>query len=282
MIYLSTGLLKKTTTSNLVKDLNHFEIKHLELSSGPYEKNIGDFLLSEKNKGNNKYLIHNYFPVPKKPFVLNLASNNKSIRNQSMSLARNAIKLSSKIGSKYYSFHAGFLIDPSIKSLGKKIKEKLKITPRDKAQKNFIKSIKSLSEYAKKYNINLLIENNVLTKKNFLRFKENPFLFVESNEINKVMPLMPKNVGLLLDVGHLNVSSKTLKYNKIEFIKKTNKWIKGYQLSENNQLEDQNKMINSKSWFLKYLKKNKFYSLEIRLENYNHFKDQIKILKKYV
>ena len=93
---------------------------------------------------------------------------------------------------------------------------------------------------------------------------------------------MPKNVGLLLDVGHLNVSSKTLKYNKIEFIKKTNKWIKGYQLSENNQLEDQNKMINSKSWFLKYLKKNKFYSLEIRLENYNHFKDQIKILKKYV
>mgnify|MGYP004100785051 CR=1 FL=1 len=29
-------------------------IVYLELSSGPYEKNIGDFLLSEKNRGNNR------------------------------------------------------------------------------------------------------------------------------------------------------------------------------------------------------------------------------------
>ena len=96
------------------------------------------------------------------------------------------------------------------------------------------------------------------------------------------MPLLPKNVGLLLDVGHLNVSAKTLKFDRIEFIKKTNKWIRGYQLSENNGIDDQNKKIKLKSWFFKFLKKNKFYSLEIKIKNFNQFKNQIKIVKKYV
>ena len=103
--------------------------------------------------------------------------------------------------------------------------------------------------------MNLLIENNVLTKKNYLRFNSNPFLFVDEKEINDLMPILPKNVGLILDMGHLNVSSKTLKFNKINFINKCNKWIKGYQLSNNNGLEDENKPIKSNSWFLKIFKK---------------------------
>ena len=83
----------------------------------------------------------------------------------------------------------------------------------------------------------LLIENNVLTKKNYLRFNSNPFLFVDEKEINDLMPILPKNVGLILDTGHLNVSSKTLKFDKIKFINKFNKRIKGYQLSNNNGLK---------------------------------------------
>ena len=282
MIYLSTGLLKKNSTSDLIDTLDQLKIYNLELSSGPFEKNIDNFLIKKEKEKEKNYLIHNYFPVPKKPFVLNLASNKKTIRNQSMKLAKNAIRLSSKIGGKFYSIHAGFLIDPSVKSLGKKIKEKLKIIPRDVARKNFINSMKELSLFAKKYKVKLLIENNVLTQKNYSRFKGNPFLFVDYAEINNIMPLLPKNVGLLLDVGHLNVSSRTLKFDRARFIKETNKWINGYQLSENNGIDDQNRKVKLKSWFFKYLKKNKFYSLEIKLEDFNQFKNQVKIVKKYV
>ena len=142
--------------------------------------------------------------------------------------------------------------------------------------------MKELSLFAKKYKVKLLIENNVLTQKNYSRFKGNPFLFVDYAEINNIMPLLPKNVGLLLDVGHLNVSSRTLKFDRARFIKETNKWINGYQLSENNGIDDQNKKVKLKSWFFKYLKKNKFYSLEIKLEDFNQFKNQVKIVKKYV
>ena len=282
MIYLSTGLLEKKSTSSIVNYLENLNITNLELSSGPYEKSLNNFLIKKRTKNKFNFLIHNYFPVPRKAFVLNLASNKKKIRDQSIKLAKNAIKLSGVLGSKYYSFHAGFLIDPKITSLGKKIKEKLEITPREIARKNFIKSVNYLSNYAKKYNVNLLIENNVLTKKNYTRFKGNPFLFVDEKEINYLMPILPKNIGLLLDMGHLNVSSKTLKFSKIDFITKCNKWIKGYQLSNNNGLEDENKPIKSDSWFLKYIKKNKFYSLEIKLKNLETTNNQIKILKNHV
>lgn len=282
MIYLSTGLLEKKSTSSIVNYLENLNITNLELSSGPYEKSLNNFLIKKRTKNKFNFLIHNYFPVPRKAFVLNLASNKKKIRDQSIKLAKNAIKLSGVLGAKYYSFHAGFLIDPKITSLGKKIKEKLEITPREIARKNFIKSVNYLSNYAKKYNVTLLIENNVLTKKNYSRFKGNPFLFVDEKEINYLMPILPKNIGLLLDMGHLNVSSKTLKFSKIDFITKCNKWIKGYQLSNNNGLEDENKPIKSDSWFLKYIKKNKFYSLEIKLKNLKRTNNQIKILKNHV
>lgn len=282
MIYLSTGLLEKKFTSDLVNHLHDLKIYNLELSSGPFEKNINNFLITQYKEKNNKFLIHNYFPVPKKPFVLNLASNKKKIRNQSIKLAKNAIQLSNKIGGKFYSFHAGFLIDPSVKSLGKKIAEKLKITPREIAIKNFIESVKILSLYAKKYGVNLLIENNVLTKKNYSRFNGDPFLLTEAKETNTIMSLLPNNVHLLLDVGHLNVTSKTLKFDRVDFIKKCNKWIRGYQLSENNGLEDQNKLVKINSWFFKYLKKNKFYSLEIKLKDFKAAKNQINIVNRYV
>ena len=50
MIYLSTGLLKKDSTSNLIDTLDHLKIYNLELSSGPFEKNIDNFLIKKKKE----------------------------------------------------------------------------------------------------------------------------------------------------------------------------------------------------------------------------------------
>jgi len=44
------------------------------------------------------YLIHNYFPPPSKPFVLNLASLDDKLYKQSIDLCINAIKLSKNLG----------------------------------------------------------------------------------------------------------------------------------------------------------------------------------------
>ena len=45
-----------------------------------------------------------------------------------------------------------------------------------KALNNFIKQTIKISKFAKKHKVNILVENNVITKKNMNRFKDNPFL----------------------------------------------------------------------------------------------------------
>ena len=80
--------------------------------------------------------MHNYFPPPKNPFVLNLASSNNKILNLSLKHICKAIKLTSRIGAKYYSFHAGFLVDPMVDRLGKKF-DLTKIQNRKNCLSNF-------------------------------------------------------------------------------------------------------------------------------------------------
>ena len=52
--------------------------------------------------------------------MLNLASVDQEISNLSLNHVYNSIELCSQLGSKYYSFHAGFLCDLNVSELGKK------------------------------------------------------------------------------------------------------------------------------------------------------------------
>ena len=89
-----------------------------------------------------------------------------------MNHVKSSIRLSSKIDSKYYSIHAGFLCDLKPSDLGKKIKKK-KLFSRKKSIDIFLKNIREISSYAKKYNIKIMIENNVITKSNLKEFGKN-------------------------------------------------------------------------------------------------------------
>ena len=79
-IYVSTGLVKNKTTPKIANDLIKNKICDIEFSSGKFEKDI----LKKIKRLNINPQIHNYFPVPKKPFIINLASTNTKIFNQTM------------------------------------------------------------------------------------------------------------------------------------------------------------------------------------------------------
>ena len=192
MIYLSTGMYKKDFTSKIINNLIKNNITNIELSSGLYEKNITKKIICNKKRVN--YLIHNYFPPPKKAFVFNLSSNNHNIRNKSINLAIKAIQLSKKVNAHYYSFHGGFLIDPDIKTLGMALETQVLISKKD-GIKNFVNSVQILSDEAKKQGIELLIENNVLTKENLLKYKKE---FKNLREF--VAPSTIENLDLELEV----------------------------------------------------------------------------------
>ena len=275
-IYVSTGLVKDKTTSKIASEFKKNDIKQIEFSSGKFDKNV----LKKILKLNVDSQIHNYFPVPKKPFIINLASKNKSILNKTTKHLKRSINFSKKINAKYFSFHAGFLVDPSVKDFGKSLSRNI-TSDHNKSLDLFIQRLKILANYAKKRNVKLLIENNVITKKNLSRFDKNPFLMADYSDAKKIMNKCGNQVGLLVDLAHLKVSARTLKFKPEEYLVKLDKFIKAYHLSDNNGLADENKNVSRKSWFWKYIKKDaEYYTLELRNLDISNIKKQLKLVKK--
>ena len=77
------------------------------------------------------------------------------------------------------------------------------LTNKEEAVEIFHDAVLMLSQIAKNKDIELLIENNVLTSANMELYGESPLLFCEPEEISTFMNNMPENVGLLLDFSHL-------------------------------------------------------------------------------
>ena len=245
-VYVSSGFYKNENPVDTLKNFIKNKIHDIELSGGNYinQKQINEIRLLNKKK--SKIRIHNYFPPPKSKFVINLASQDKIIIKKSLQQLKKSILLSKKLNNEYFSFHAGFRFDPKPKQLGKKFK-KISLLNKNKSEKIFLKNLIKLNLFAKKNNVKLLIENNVINRKNFKIFKGNPLLLTNPTDIINFYKKTPKSIGFLLDVGHLKVSSVSENFKLKDSILKLNKITNGYHLSDNNGLEDQNKNFTKKA-----------------------------------
>jgi len=260
-IYVSTGGYKNFSAPEAATELLRAGINNIELSGGRYSETIIKDLLRIKNK--TKFQIHNYFPPPKNPFVFNLASLDKNVVNQSLAQVDNAIKTCVELGSNYYSFHAGFLCDLEVSELGKPIKKR-KINDRKICTEVFIERVKQISKKAENKNVNIMIENNVLSFNNKKQFEGNPLLMCDTQECITIVKELPKNVKLLIDLAHLKVSANSLNFDPIEMIEKCKPYTGGYHLSDNDGTKDSNRPFNKYSWFWDYIKKDlDYYSIEV-------------------
>ena len=282
-VYISTGGIKNIKIIDLIKLFIRNKIYDLELSGGEkISRNDYKKLITLSKTDGINLRPHNYFPPPKKKFVINLASKDKKIVSMSLKQIKKSILLTKQMKGKYFSFHAGFRIDPDAKSLGRKFKF-YKLLERSAALRIFKKNLLKVNKYAKKKKLKILVENNVITKKNLYLFKDNPLLLTNPKEITNFFKQLPQDIGLLLDVGHLKVSSKSENFDLKDAIMKLNKLTKGYHLSENNSFADQNKPFVKKVWFYKYLKKNlDYYTIEAYTKNINQLRKIKSNLEKYI
>ena len=261
MIYVSTGGFTDSTASATSELLASYQIKALELSGGLPD--IYQLKCLKELNSNILFQVHNYFPPPQIPFVFNLASLDPVIGDNSYKHVETAMEWALELKNPVYSFHAGFLIDPAVKDLGKRIARR-KLFDRDQAMTLFLERVCSLAERARQLGVSLLIENNVLSKNNFVEFKNNPFLMATADECTYVMKNTPPNVNLLVDVAHLKVSANSLNFNPVVFLNECDPWIQAYHLSDNDGTKDSNDKILKDSWFWPYLKRGlNYYSLEI-------------------
>ena len=279
-MYLSIGGFGDKTTKT-IKFLNQNNIFDLELSGGRYEKNIKKKLINLTKK--NNFLLHNYFPPPNKTFVLNLASLDPVINKKSFEHIIKSIDLSKKLNSKYFSFHAGFYIDPKIQELGKKISYSDLYNEKE-SKKIFVKNLRKIIQYAKKKKIKILLENNVITKKNLKTFKKNPFIFTDFKDLLFLIAKIKnkKFFSFLLDVAHLKVSCATLKKNFSNELKKISKYCSAYHLSDNNGAIDNNKPFKKNSQFWSYIRRDvDFATVEVYSKNIKILKTQINLAKNF-
>lgn len=277
MIYVSTGGLKNLGFDDAIKELSQAGIVAFELSGGVFLPDVSSRLKELQNK--YSLALHNYFPPHEKPFVLNLASFRDDIVQDSICHIRNAIDLSSSIGAKFYSFHAGYLIDPKPSQLGQKISKQI-LNPRKIALRYFIERASLLAEYADSKGVKLLVENNVLSHQNFVSFGENPLLMVDQLETRNIMDQSHHNLGLLIDVAHLKVSANTLCFSAVDYLSEFYSFTDAYHLSDNSGLEDSNNEITKSSWFWPHIRKSaEYYSLEVYNKPADFLKSQIELIQ---
>lgn len=249
----------------------------IEFSSGmPYRADMENIFLN----AHIKRYAHNYFPAPEKPFVLNLASSNEIIRSTSIEHCIKGMELSAKVGSPFFSAHAGFCVDPKPEELGQELSRVANID-RELHWNLFLDSVKSILKKTEHLGIDFLIENNVLAKMNVYEDGTNPLLCVDPDEIHElIIDINNKRLGILLDTAHLKVSANTLGFDKDDAIESMQPLIKCIHHSDNEGDFDINESITGEYWFIKHLPQfqNILHVLEVKKIGIDAALKQIKII----
>ncbi len=249
-IFCSTGGFKTQNFYDTASAFLDVGINNIELSAGKIELDFHSKLQFLNSRAN--LMLHNYFPPAADPIVLNLASTDDEIAIKSLNFYKEIISLSAMLSSPTVGIHAGFLLDPPAKELGRTL-SRSKLFSRDQAMSLFVKRVKELSAYAAMKDVRLLVENNVLSKGNFETHGCNILLLADGVEIVEFLKELEGGVGLLLDVGHLKVSSNTLQFDLLHTFHLLEEFTEGYHLSENLGESDDHFGFDLDAWFVPLL-----------------------------
>ena len=212
-----------------------------------------------KTYPNTRFIIHNNFPPPPDSFIFNLASGDVIIRQRSIIQCKKAIDLAVLIYAPFCSFHMGFRVDPP--RLGVPFTT-TGIATYEEAYTRFVESFTHVVNYSAQKGIPVSIENNVLAKFNLVDGKNKLLIGCEVWEFENLFRDVPgDNWGILLDLGHLNVTANTLGFDKYNFISRVQDRVLCVHFHENDGQSDQHLKLNEESWMFPVLNDSQFYGL---------------------
>lgn len=263
-IYISTTFAPDNTEliDSLIQCKNS-GINSVELGSNHcFEENY-DYI----NDFSFQYLLHNYFPIPEKSFVLNISSFDENIRRRSIRHIKSAIDFCSKIRGHLYTFHPGFLTDPKGSNIDDKNydflwdEKQLSVANRVKAKALMYRSLDEVVAYSELKNVRIAIETEgSLNKKDHL-------LMQCPEEYEEFMSKYSSiDIGINLNVGHLNLAANAFDFNRQDFVDLIQDYIVAMELSHNDGLEDQHLPLQPDGWYWDLI-------------NDRRFKDTFKILE---
>lgn len=246
MIYISSSCIKKRNIKEIIELLADNGIRNIELSGGTdYYEGIENDLKMLKQRHKLTYACHAYFPPPKEPFVVNLAACNDEIYRNTIGHYDRCIDCLKRIGCGVLSVHAGFLTEIGTDEIGGKLKGTT-VYDEKEAYDRFCHAFKKISKRCREENIRLYLENNVLSGENYEAFGYRNYMMMTDYE--SIMRMKERiDFNLLLDLGHLYVSSNTLGLDYTQEcldLKDHTKWI---HISENDGIRDEHKSLRKNS-----------------------------------
>lgn len=230
MVYLSSSCFQSDDICNAVEKASCIT-KNVELSGGTtYREN--SLVELEKLKETYNFLVHSYFPPPKEHFILNFTDVTSVTRD----FIDRSMEYVEALNVPYYSIHAGFRRPLTTA-------ENLELNAGDYSFENFLENVEWFS---KRYpNAKLIFENlypiRGLRDACYAMHIDEIIYFLKSES----------RIGLLLDFGHLKVSSRILGFNYLEAVRllfeEYGDRIVELHLSENDGDKDDHKAIYSDS-----------------------------------
>lgn len=286
--YFSSTCSGKKKLSAAVEELYSCGIKNIELSGNlEYYPGMIEDLRKIQSKYDIRLLIHNYFPPAEESFVLNLASGDTRIIENSFSIVRSAVELAKEFGVPHYSVHSGYRIKmlPELFNNHFMVAENT-FPEKTSTKENFYKNIMSIinSDFAGK--VKIAVEN-LFPMKNM----EDYSIISKPEEIDEFLKFSNKydNLGMLIDLGHLNITASRYSFDPLSFSKQMlrkykNKIIE-LHISGNNGDYDRHEVNRFGDWqfevieYAKSLNEDVFFVFEW-VDLMNKDSEMLKIMKK--
>lgn len=261
-MYYSTSCLSNRYTFSQILDIySELGIKNVEL--GVCKEPDIDLNILRKHDFN--YIVHHYFPPPEKPFIINLASQNDEIRDKSVFQIIKSIDFCTDFGINFFSFHAGFRIDPDVNF--KFAHYNNNIPEYETSFNTFKESVLGIVDYAERNGVKVAIENNVIQEHNLVDGQNKLLLMCELWEFKRLFDeIRSDKLGILLDLGHLKINSNVLNFDREEFISRLRNKTFAIHLHENNGRVDEHKCIKRTDWSVAMVHKYFYNDVPVILE----------------
>lgn len=249
------------------------EIIRLMMAHGLNQIEIGsihcyeDSLVDKLSKVPARFLVHNYFPPPKEPFVVNVASLNEQIRQRSIEHILSSITFCAEIGATLYTFHPGFLSDPdgpSTLSSNYDFRfrsEKLCSDMYEAAFERFIDAVYLIVAHARSLGVQVAVESQGSVSKRAHVFLQAP------DEFDFFLSRVPDpSIGINLNLGHLNLAANVFGFDRLELVSRISRRIVAMEVSHNEGVEDEHRPLVDGAWYWSVVSDPKFSHVPVILE----------------
>jgi sugar phosphate isomerase/epimerase len=280
-LFLSTTFHGTTVTDvdEVLRLLDGLDIDGIELGSTHIHRSDLGNVIKENCKRN--IVTHNFFPPAKrKDLVMNIASINSEVRNQSVNHARYCIKFAAEIGASVYTVHPGFLATPDVNKKNSHTydfnftEERVN---KEIAFANMVDSLFLLIETAIDNKITLAIETEgSLTEPGVL-------LMERIEEYNELFTRFSDDIYINLNLAHTRFASIEHRYKMEDFIKQYYDKIVLVEVSHNNGKIDQHLPLTDDSYLFDYLSLLPIvpHILEFRNATLDQIKNSITLMRNF-